>query len=320
MDDRIASALELAFPDRDADTVGSAGISWNEKNNTVCVEFADRETVYLKVASDDDGSRIARETAVIPYVDSHTDVPVPTILTREADGPVPYIATAPVSGPNLVELWTDAVSSERVALAREVGASLARVHELRFETHGLITDGDATSLELDSGPWTDVLVETIAHMRELAPSERFDHHFDKVTQAVVENRKTLDGAPAALLHGDLAQPNCFRTASGLGFLDWEIAHVGDPARDLYRAKVQLFDSLRSEGPAEIIDAFYDGYRSVAGGLPDGYETRRPIYAAVRFLGVSGFFDKYAEFRDEDMELFADWVDSEMTRRLDRLES
>ncbi|RLM76875.1 aminoglycoside phosphotransferase family protein, partial [Halobellus sp. Atlit-38R] len=40
----------------------------------------------------------------------------------------------------------------------------------------------------------------------------------------------------------------------------------------------------------------------------------------RFLGVSGFFDKYAEFRDEDMELFADWVDSEMTRRLDRLES
>ncbi|ELZ99044.1 phosphotransferase, partial [Haloferax mucosum ATCC BAA-1512] len=29
MDDRIASALELSFPDRTAEAVGSAGISWN---------------------------------------------------------------------------------------------------------------------------------------------------------------------------------------------------------------------------------------------------------------------------------------------------
>ncbi|ELZ91183.1 phosphotransferase, partial [Haloferax mucosum ATCC BAA-1512] len=292
---------------------------WNEKNSTVRVEFADGGETYLKVASDGDGSRIARERAVIPYVAAHTDVPVPALAASATGGAVPYLATAPVDGPNLIEVWADAPDSRRVELAREVGASLARVHDLRFETHGVITGGDATSLELDSGPWTDVLVETIADMRDLAPAERFDHHFDEVTQAVVENRETLDSAPAALLHGDVAQPNCFHTESGVGVLDWEIAHVGDPARDLYRAKVQLFDSLRSVGPAAVIDAFYDGYRSVAGGLPNGYEARKPIYEAVRFLGVSGFFDKYAEFRDEDEEALAEWVAVEMTRLLGRIE-
>ena len=320
MDDRIASALDSAFPDRDVDSVDSAGISWNEKNRTVRVEFSDGTTAFLKVASDDDGSRIARESAVIPYVDAHTDVPVPTVLSSSADGPVPYLATNPVSGPNLVEIWPDATPEGRVGLATEVGSSLARVHECGFEEHGHVVGGGAQGLDLQTAPWTDVLVESIAEMREIAPNDRYDHHFDEVTAAVEENRDTLDSAPAKLVHGDGAQPNCFRIEPEIGFLDWELAHVGDPSRDLYRAKVQLFDSLRSPGPDAIVGGFLDGYRSVAGGLPDGYETRRPIYEAVRFLGVSGFFDKIAAYHDEDSAELAAWVEAKMDRLLGRITS
>ncbi|WP_411963301.1 phosphotransferase family protein [Haloferax sp. YSMS24] len=320
MDDRIAVALESAFPDRNVDSVGSAGISWNENNTTVHVAFSDGPDAYLKVASGEDGSRIARESAVIPYVAAHTGVPVPTVLSSSVDGPVPYLATKPVSGPNLVDVWSDASSEAREALAREVGASLARVHECRFEEHGQIVGGGARGLELRTAPWTDVLVETIAEMRELAPTARYDHYFDQVSAAVRENRETLDSAPAGLVHGDGAQPNCFRSDSAIGFLDWELAHVGDPSRDLYRAKVQQFDSLRTTGPDAILQRFFDGYRSVAGGLPDGYERRKPIYEAVRFLGVPGFFDKIAEFHDEDADELAVWVEAEMDRLLGRITS
>ncbi|SEK67266.1 phosphotransferase family protein [Haloferax larsenii] len=319
MDDRIETALGRAFPGRDVDSVAPAGISWNEKNTTVRVEFADGEVVYLKVAHDH-GVRIARESAVVAYVGAHTDVPVPTILSSEADAPVPYLATAPVTGQILVEPWGNATESARESLASETGAALARVHALRFDDHGLITGGDASQLELETGSWTDVLVETIDHTRALATTDRFDHYFDEVVAAVEENRRLLDDAPAALVHGDLAQPNCFRVGDRIGFLDWEIAHVGDPVRDLYRAKKQQFNVFRTDPPERGVEALFEGYRSVAGGLPEGYADRRPIYEAVWFLIVPGFFDKFVEDYDEDPEELAAWMADEMSRLLDRITS
>ncbi len=318
MDDRIASALELGFPDRTVDDVRSAGPSWNDKNHTVRIDFADGDTIFLKVASDGDGSRIACEWAAIGYVGANCDVPVPTVVASDSDGDVPYLATAPVSGTSLLELWSDASTSERAELARQVGIGLARVHTNRFDAHGHVVGGDENNLELETGSWTDVLVDTIRDTRERASSDRFDHHFDEVISAVEDNRDLLDAAPATLLHGDTAQPNCFRSGGKIGFLDWEIAHVGDPVRDIYRTRHHQIDSLRSDGPEEIVSAFHDGYRQQAGGLPDGYDDRRPIYEAVLFLGNSGFFDKWVDFTDESSEELAEWTRTEMNRLLAEL--
>ncbi len=318
MDDRVASVLGETFPDREVEDLLPTGPSWNEANRTVGVEFVDGERSYLKLATDGDGSRVARERAVIDYASANADVPVPTVLASDAGGRVPYLATAPVPGRNLLGLWSDADEAERATLARRVGRALAGVHALRFANHGHVVGGGADGLELDAGSWTDVLVDTIARKRDLAPSERFGHHFDEVIAAVEANRALLDDAPAALLHGDPAQPNCFRGDDGVGFLDWEIAHVGDPARDVYRARDQQFDSLQSEGPERVVSAFHDGYRERAGGLPDGFAERRPIYEAVRLLGTSGFFERMAAFVDEPREELADWLGAEMERRLAEL--
>lgn len=317
MDDRVAAALEDAFPERAVESVGSTGPSWNETNRTVRVAFADGAECYLKVDLAGDGASIARERAAIGYVGANRPVGVPEVVASSTDG-IAYLATAPVSGPTLHEVWRDASADERAELLSGVGAAIAALHGPRLEDHGHVTGGGPGGLDLETGSWTTILGERIEAMRSLAPADRFDPHFDRVLEAVEAHRDLLDGAPAALVHGDPARPNCFWGDRGVGFLDWEIAHVGDPARELHRARNQQIAPLRGRGPDRLVEALHEGYRAEAGGLPWGFDDRCPIYDAVRFLGVSGFFENYAEFADEPTDEFAEWVGREMDRRLTRL--
>lgn len=328
MDERIRSVLDAAFPDREVERVEAAGPSWNDENETVEVEFADGERIYLKVAVRGDGTRVARERAVMQYVGSHSEIPVPTVLASESDADVPYLATAAMDGRRRLELWhaDDADEERRAALARQVGRALAALHELRFESHGHVGGGDADALELDPGPWTDVLVERIERTRAIAGECRFDHHFDEVIAAVGAERDLLDDAPAALVHGDPAHPNCMHGDAGpddartsgeerVGFLDWELAHVGDPARELRRTCRLQFGPLVSDGPERLVAALHEGYRERAGSLPAGFEKRRPIYDAVTFLGASGFFEKWEHRFEEPTEQLAERVEADMAERL-----
>ena len=314
MDDRIAAALDGAFPDREVADVGGTGPSWNELNETVGVAFADGERAYLKIATDGDGTRIARERAVVDYVGANCEVPVPTVLASDPDATVPYLVTLPVDGPNLLDEWDDADVTGRTALARRVGASMARLHERRFDTAGHIVGGDAASLDLDTASWSEVLLDWVEWYRGYSPSDRFDHHFDAVLDAVESNRDLLDDTPAALLHCDTAKPNCFVGDDAVGFLDWEIAHVGDSAWDLHRSRCYL-DGVRNDGPEAIVDGLLAGYRETAGGLPAGYDERVPVYRPVWLLSWSGFFENYLQFVEESPEELAEWVERKMDQRL-----
>lgn len=314
MDDAVAAALDDAFPGRRVDDVRTTGPSWNERNRTVRVTFEDGEAVYLKTSTGD-GRALARERAVVAHVAATSDVPVPTVLASDPDGAPPYLVTAPVDGESLLGPWSERDVAGRVPLARQVGETLARVHAVRIEGHGHVVGGSAGGLDLDATPWPDVLVEMTREMRAIAPSERFDGHYDAVVAAVEANRGLLSDAPAALCHGDPAVPNCFLTGNSVGLLDWERAHGGDPARDLYRARRQQLDSMREDAPDRLVEALYDGYREVAGGLPDGFAERRPVYEAVWFLSYSGFFENWLAFRDESPAELAEWVERGMERRL-----
>jgi aminoglycoside phosphotransferase (APT) family kinase protein len=319
-DERLASALGDAFPGREVEAVQQTGPSWNDLNRTVAVDFVDGERVFLKIATDGDGSRIARERAVIDYVDENQEVGVPAVLATRTVGKVPYLVTAPVDGENLLGAWSDTGVEKRTALARQVGTALATLHSRRFETHGHVVGGGSGGLDLDPGAWTDVLVDTIENTRARASADRFDHHFDEVIAAVERNRDLLDEAPAVLLHGDPARPNCFTGEGGVGFLDWEIAHVGDPARELHRARAQNIEAGGPENVDRFVAALHEGYRARAGSLPDGFEERVPVYEAVFYLGKSGFFDKWVDFADDPEAELADRVETEMERRLAAIRS
>ena len=110
-------------------------------------------------------------------------------------------------------------------------------------------------------------------------------------------------------------PSAFRGGEGLGFIDWELAHVGDPARELVRAEGQRFGAGKSPAPDHLVDALHRGYRDRAGALPSGFDARRPVYEAVRLLGKSGFFDIWVEFVDESRDALAAFAAAEMERRL-----
>jgi hypothetical protein len=316
MDERIRSVLDAAFPDREVRRVEAAEPSWNDDNETVRVDFADgddagagtdTDAVYLKIAADGDASRVVRERAVMEYVGRRSDVPVPTVLASDTGSEVPYLATAPMEGQRRLELWY-------------------------VDAHGHVVGGDADGLDLDAGSWTDVLVERVERMRAIAGEGRFDHHFDEVIAAVEAERDLLDDAPAALVHGDPAHPNCIHRrervegdggadrdgvgdAVPVGFLDWEIAHVGDPARELRRTCRLQFGPLLSRGSDRLVAALHEGYRDRAGSLPAGFEARRPVYDAVSFLGASGFFEKWEHRFDEPTEELAERVQSRMEARL-----
>ncbi|PAU84772.1 aminoglycoside phosphotransferase [Halorubrum salipaludis] len=337
MDQRVETALGEAFPDRSVDRTFGVGPSWNGANETVGVAFADGGRAFCKVAADGDGSRIARELAVLRYLGAERSVAGPAVLAGDPDASVPYLVTAPVPGRELLGVWEDAGDERREALLRRVGATLAALHAERFDRHAEIVGGrvgedGAPSLALDPAPWPDVLRATIERTREIGTSERLADHYDAAFDCVEANRDRLEGAPAALLHGDVAKPNLFVAdegeaggshgrgddagPDGIVPIDWELAHVGDPARDLVRAEDQLLNGFDSRGPERYADALYRGYRDRAGGLPPGFAERRPVYEVVRMLGRSGFIDQWTTYLDEPLESLVDRADAELRARLD----
>jgi aminoglycoside phosphotransferase (APT) family kinase protein len=313
--ERIAAAIEAAFPDRNVSDVGGTGPSWNEQNQTVRVTFENGEPAFLKVATDGDGSRVARERAVTDYVRAHTDIAVPDVLAAAPDGDPPHLATAPLGDASMRVQWDDADETGREGLAERIGRALAALHDQRFDRHGHVVGGDANGLDIETKPWTDVLLDRIELAESVAPADRFAHHYDEVADAVAANRDVLDDAPAALVHGDPAAPNAFPLESRVGFVDWELAHVGDPARELHRATDQLLAGADGDAPENLVDALRGGYRDRAGALPDGYADRKPVYDAERYLGRTGFFENWLEFADADAATLADRFEAEMERRL-----
>jgi aminoglycoside phosphotransferase (APT) family kinase protein len=253
---------------------------------------------------------------VIGSVGTHCAVAVPAVIASNTDRETPYILTAPMDERSLIAQWSDLTADDCATAIRRIGAALAEVHTRSFERHSHIEGGDADGLVLKTGAWTDVLVDRIELMREIGSSDRFDHHFDEVTAAVEANRDLLDDAPATLVHGAPAQPNCFVGDAAVGFVDWELAHVGDPGRELHRARDQLL-SRSGDHEQRLAEALQQGYRERAGSLTAGFENRTPVYDAVRQLGKSGFFDKHVELSGEPAERLAKRVDTDMKRRLER---
>lgn len=354
MHQSVETALDAAFPGRTVVDVESAGPSWNGGNETVVVGFADGRHAYLKTAVDGAGHRLDREAATLAYLRAHRSLPVPATLTVDTGGPVPYLATAPAPGQSVDDRFEVAGPETQAQLLRRVGRAVAALHAVRFDNHGTIrgrgetvgrdetvghgetvgrgetvgSDGTAEGsstrpgLSVSAAPWPDVLLETIEQTREIATTDRLDRHFTAVVDCIETHRPLLEDAPAALLHGDVTKPNAFTVdgrgdghAGDVGLLDWELAHVGDPARDLVRARDQLCNGFDTTGPSRLTDAVFRGYRDRAGSLPAGFEVRQPIYRVVRVLGRSGFLDQWVPYLDEPMATLVDRIDAELDSRL-----
>jgi aminoglycoside phosphotransferase (APT) family kinase protein len=161
----------------------------------------------------------------------------------------------------------------RPSLAHQCGVILARLHAIDLQASGL-----AGRLQ----PFTPEEAVRRTHAAYLAfasPQPMIDY----------AARWLLDHLPAtrlpALVHGDFRNGNLMVSADyGVrAVLDWELAHVGDPMRDLgwLCTRSWRFGSDKPVGGFGDYDQLFAGYESLAGQAVDR--------EAVRFWEVFGSF-------------------------------
>ena len=150
----------------------------------------------------------------------------------------------------------DELAQVRPTLAHSCGQILGRIHALDWRSAGLEND----LLAVDPATLVN---DTWALYRSLkVPVPMIDYSW----------RWLLDNLPAQaslkLVHGDFRNGNLMVTPQGINaVLDWELAHIGDPVRDLGWLCVNSWRFGRSELPVggfgEISDLLV-GYRETSG--------------------------------------------------------
>jgi aminoglycoside phosphotransferase (APT) family kinase protein len=193
-----------------------------------------------------------------------TDVPAPRALWLDADG---RWLGSPGFVMNRVEGLSDIVAllhPENPAASRAVAEHLAdataRLHAVDWRARGV----DFLPIPAPES----VAREQVAYWRDLY----LRHRMEPLPVMAHAFRWLSDHAPAAerivLVHGDMRFGNfLYRGAEITALLDWEMAHLGDPAEDV----AWIYHPLWSPEPHLPLADFVARYRA-AGGAPIAPET------------------------------------------------
>lgn len=150
-------------------------------------------------------------------------------------GPQVFYVLAPADqlGAGFVMEWLDGIAlgarivrssdlaETRPKLARQCGEILGRLHTIDLEGHGL--DRDLASLSA-----IDFIEQTRGRYEALGTPQPM---IDFTARWLMKN--VPDSPDRALVHNDFRNGNLMVDRTGvIAVLDWEIAHIGDPMRDL----------------------------------------------------------------------------------------
>jgi aminoglycoside phosphotransferase (APT) family kinase protein len=157
-----------------------------------------------------------------------------------------------------------ALAEARRRLPRQMGEQLARIHTIGYDRSELQFLGRP---ENDRTPAETALDQTAQQLWRLGEPH------PALELAIRWLRQHLPACPRwVLIHGDFRIGNLLVGTDGLrSVIDWEFAHVGDPAEDLSWPCVRSWrfgqDGLRLGGVGQP-DEFLDAYNN-AGGSPVG---------------------------------------------------
>jgi aminoglycoside phosphotransferase (APT) family kinase protein len=252
------------------------------------------------VAAAPEGDLLPRELAVEAALlrqAGAAGVPVPAVrreLTPADDLGEGYLMTR-LGGEALpARLFRDPAFAPGLArLAADCGRALAAIHAMPVAPlpRGLPRAGHGERLAqlqsflVDFGDPSPVLQLALGWLREHAPPER----------------------PACLVHGDFRAGNLLVDGTGLvAVLDWERAHLGQPAEDLGYLCAQVWRFGRPQLPVggfgdyqELLDA----YRAAAGWAPGRAELHYwELFAALDWgLVCLTMRELYRSGRDRSLE-------------------
>ncbi len=161
---------------------------------------------------------------------------------------------------------------------RQIGRTLARIHEIEGEYFGLETDGFFGPVYQDNTPASDW--QTFYVERRLWPGLRMAIDSGHLPPAVIRQVERLiarvpqlcgpEVAPT-LLHGDAQQNNYISTGLGPVVIDPAV-YYGHPEMDL--AQVDLF--------APVPEDLFDGYRDLR-PIDPGFWERRDLWRVWGYL-------------------------------------
>jgi aminoglycoside phosphotransferase (APT) family kinase protein len=216
-----------------------------------------------------DAAAMAREAGLLASA-ADAGVPVPRLVAHgdDLDG-APFLIMEKLDGETIPRklLRDGRFAGVRPRLARELGAILARLHTMA-PVPGL-PDGDPLAgLTAQYESFNEPRPAVEVALRWLA-----DH------RPPASGRRTV-------VHGDFRTGNLMITPSGVsGVLDWELAHLGDPAEDLgwLCVKAWRFGSLSPAGGFGSREDLLDGY-ATAGGVPPAPGELRwwEVYGTLRW--------------------------------------
>jgi aminoglycoside phosphotransferase (APT) family kinase protein len=183
-----------------------------------------------------------------------------------------------ISGETLVRRLQrdDEYAPARAALPAELGRELARIHRAPIDGLEFLP-----ARERGGSPALGELAFYEAIFREHAPEP---HPALELALRWLQARAPQD-RPRCLIHGDYRLGNVIFSPAGLtSILDWELAHLGDPAEDLAFISVQAWRFGQVRLPLGGIagrEGFFTAYAQ-AGGWPLDLQ-------AVRYWEVMGNF-------------------------------
>ena len=219
---------------------------------------------------------------VIEILQPQHQLGVGYVMTREGGEALPQ------------KLLRDPRYSEAMqGLAYRCGQELARIHQIPVEQVP-----------------ASVARMTVAEQLDVAQGEldRFGNESPVHQLALNWLRDNINpNSKQCLVHGDFRNGNLLVVESGLSaVLDWELAHVGDPAEDLGYLCANVWRFGISDKPVGGFGAYEDllnGYRSVMGSAPSIDELIYwQVYGALNWgICCMVMLDMYRTGRDRSLE-------------------
>lgn len=215
----------------------------------------------LRAGTARSGPGMAGEAALIRAAGA-LGVPVPTVVADDEGTSVgaPCIVMARLEGETIARklLRDDEWASARARLVGQAGAALAAIHR--------IDPGVAPSLR--GADQLDELRAMLDGLGEPLPA------FELALRWLAEHRPASPGR--TVVHGDFRLGNLLVDHDGLaGVLDWELAHLGDPAEDLgwYCVRAWRFGSALPAGGMGTREELLASYQAAGGGAVDPESLR-----------------------------------------------
>jgi fructosamine-3-kinase len=254
-----------------------------------------------------------REGRATRFVGETTSVPVPTVLAVGADY---YVAAW---HPDAPAADTEGRADEQWAEA--AGRGLATLHAEtapHLDGYGALDLGGGTPTATPTVTHEDWHAAALDYVRERRSVLAAYGHRD-LADAVLDclrERPGLfaDGVVPVLCHGWWSPEHvAVEDGTVACVVDFEHALAAPGEFDVWRTALSVFEG----GSGARFGAFREGYESVR-GLPDGFESRRPLYAAlhgVYFLESLYVQDQHGEAGTQQR---ADWLREAVFESLDAL--